>query len=205
MKKVAELKNEAGHVTSVSISEWLYEGLERLLTPDPPPPPPPPPDEGEKALKTAVIPSNSNNQIAKWDVTATLVEVEVTPGRIGFPFYQDPSWPEYQTRKPGTNGPNDPGSIPIVGNIWFGAKIDGQWHFGTVDWLKPGQQDKSLDVPKEHVDTAHALHTFIKRGVLGNYIPKKGDECGWLVSSVARNGHTTTRERSNVILVEWPY
>ena len=196
MKKIAEWVTLHEGTVDVLVPEWVYEGLQRLLTPDLPPPPPPDPDEGETALKTAVIPSNSNNQIAKWDITATLSEVRVLPGLIDFPLYQDPPWPEYQTA---------PGKIPIVGNLWFGAKIAGKWHFGTVDWLRPRQASKTLDVPDEHVDTAHALHTFIKRGALGNYIPKKGDECGWLVSSVARNGHVTTRERSNVILARWPY
>lgn len=162
-------------------------------------PPPPDPDEGERALRSAVIASNADRRIAKWDVTADLEFVTVTPGRIVFPYtVSGEPWPIWKGSDP---------DKPVVGNIWFGAKLDGQWHFGTVDWLRPHQKDKTLDVPEKHIDTAHALPTFIKAGPLGSYVPRMGDECAILVSSIARNGGHTVDQRSNVILPPdgWPY
>ena len=192
MKKIGRVEDDG----SIRVYAWVYEALKGIQTPPEPPPPTPDPDEGDRALESATVAGNSDRGIHGWPVTATLVEVLVFPGLIDFPCYQDPTWPEYQT---GT------GSIPIVGNVWFMAKLAGQWHAGTVDWLKPRQHSKTLDVPEEHVDTAHALPTFIKEGPLGSYVPTEGDECGLFVSSVARNGHQTVNERSNVILFSWTY
>lgn len=159
-------------------------------------PPPGNGEDGELALREAAIASNADRRIAKWDVTADLQDLRVYWNRIVFPYDQSPPWPVF-----------DPDAErPVVGNLWFMANLQGMdgWYAGTVDWIRPHQKDKRLDVPEKHIDTAHALPTFIKEGPLGSYVPGIGDPCGFLVSSIARNGLNTVNERSNVLLFDWP-
>jgi hypothetical protein len=190
MKRFGKLEADG----SIRILEAIYEALMGAQDDDPPDPPIPDPDEGDRALEGAVVTSNSADDIWEWDVVLDLEGVYVTPGRIVFPF-SGPEMPIYN--------PED--DNPIVGNLWFGAKLGGDWHFGTVDWLRPHQSDKRLDVPGTHRNTAEALPTFIKSGPLGVYVPSRGDECAILVSSVARNGLHSIDIRSDVILFAWPY
>lgn len=187
MKRIGEIRDG----NQLYVKDWVYEVLEALADSPEPPPPPPDTDEGERALESATVASNSAQDIAGWPVAVDLDHVEVMWNRIRFPYSPTGEWPLYD------------GSV--VGNLWFMAELNGQWHAGTVDWLRPHQKDKTLDVPLEHETTAEALPTFIKAGPLGSYVPKKGDKCGMFVSSIARNGRTTVDERSNVILLDWPY
>lgn len=154
-------------------------------------PPTPRDDGGEVALEEARIAGNSAVGVYRWPITADFRIRAVVPEHIWFDF--DADWPERNVY-----------GGPVRANVWFMAKIGGQWHAGTFDWIKENTK-KTLGVPDEHVDTAHALASHVKRGVLATYAPTKGDRCGLFVSSLARNGVTSVNERSNVVLFDWDY
>lgn len=141
-------------------------------------------------LGTAVIASNSEQRIARWPIVGATLEVTIEPGQICIRHeMQLGQWPA-----PGI----------AEGNPWVGAIIGGVLHFGTYEWLRPGQVCKGLGVPESGDSVGDTLAGHIKQGPLASWRPQPGETVYFFVSALARNEVRSVEERTNVVAVIWP-
>ena len=66
--------------------------------------------------------------------------------------------------------------------------------------MRPGQTCKHIERKGEWGIGAHT-----KREPLESWVPKKGERVGFMVSAFARDSTRTVLERSNIVMVTWPY
>jgi hypothetical protein len=96
------------------------------------------------------------------------------------------------------------GRWPVVGggegNPWVFAKIGGKWYAATYEYLRPGQTCKHIERSGEWGIGPHT-----KREPLESWVPRKGELVGFMVSTFARDSTRTSNERSNIVMVNWPY
>lgn len=84
-----------------------------------------------------------------------------------------------------------------IGNIWIVAKVNGVWRAATWDWIGPGVRQKQMPVWGDIND----IH-----GSLEGWVPVKGEEVGFLLTTFARAYHDPTNEqRTQIIKMVWPY
>ncbi len=126
--------------------------------------------------------------VSSWSQTATL-NASVSGGMIQLPYDKANVWPTARTRA------SDGG--PLNGNCWVFVKVNGTWHAGTFDWMRTGQQAKS-------VDAVRGSGGHIPYAPLSSWRPRSGETYGFMVSTPARTGERTINERSNVSMVTWP-
>ena len=71
--------------------------------------------------------------------------------------------------------------------------------------MRPGQECKDLDPGAGGATIADRIGLHVKVEPLESWKPKKGDKVGLMYSGWARDGRRSVEERSNVVLVTWPY
>jgi hypothetical protein len=153
--------------------------------PQPPPPTPPPPTTppgpaGQEPIDLAQVTWLHTN-VSGWAVTS-----RITGGRIGDP----PICIDH------TKAGRWPVADGLEGNPWIFVNLDGRWYAATYEWLRPGQICKGI-----HRDN---IGEHIGRPPLNSWRPRSGETVGLMVSTHARSGAGAVRERSNVVLVQWP-
>ena len=130
---------------------------------------------------------------AEWPVTSTIsaVTFRLTDGhvtQICFPHSKAGKWPR--------SGAGE-------GNVWVVAEVDGTWYAATWDYIRPGQVCKNAS-GFEWDDRRHGIGPHTKRPPLDRWVPRSGEQVGFMVSGFARTSQRTIRERSNIFMTEWP-
>ena len=130
-----------------------------------------------------------HTNVRKWPVTMKVTDVDIEEQEICI-NHTGHSWP----------APNG-----TWGNPWVFAKIDGRWVAGTFEWMRPGQVCKVLDPDAGGATIADRIGLHVKQEPLESWKPVKGEMVGFMYSGWARDSRRSVEERSNVVLVEWPY
>jgi hypothetical protein len=131
-----------------------------------------------------------HSNVTNWKVTSTITRVSIGLQQICMFHTAAGSWP----------APNG-----TYGNPWVLANIGGRWYAGTFEWMRPGQVCKDLDPGAGGATIANRIGPHVKVQPLQGWVPKKGELVGFMYSGWARDGRRSVEERSNVVLVTWPY
>ncbi len=93
---------------------------------------------------------------------------------------------------------DDP-SVPIEGNQWYLARINGQWYAGSGEWLRVGQICKSGQT-SELIGPDGSWG-----GPMDTWRPRRGDPVGYMITTPSRfyPSFRTIDERSNVVVQPW--
>lgn len=137
-----------------------------------------------------------HDNIGSWRATSTIRSVrirDVPAGGVCIEHTKAQSWP----------GVTFDGTS-LAGNAWVFAKINGRWHAGTYEWLRPRQICK-FTVRGQHQSPSREIGPHVKTPPLRDWVPRSGETVGFMVSTLARFGRRgPVRERSNIVLVTWP-
>ena len=129
-----------------------------------------------------------HHDVSDWPVTASMT-ASISDGSIQFPYSKANVWPARPIPKTTGNG-----------NVWAIVKWrDGKWYAATFEWLRFGQTSKPVGV----LDGSKGDH--FKKPPLSSWRPSKGERFGIMVSGLARSSVRNVEERSNVVMVTWPY
>ena len=159
------------------------------LSPAPSPAPSPGPAAGDELDLSKVTFLHAN--VSGWAVTSTVLSVSISSTQVCVNHTKTGQWP--------TSEPFGPG-VPIEGNPWIFAFINGQWYGATWDWLRVGQVCKSVTAEEFGRDQIR-IYPMDR-----SWVPKKGDQIGCMMSTRARDrAGSAGTERSNVVLTTWPY
>jgi hypothetical protein len=123
--------------------------------------------------------------VSKWPITSKLTDVQIGAGSITLEHTKSGQWPVLQGD-----------GAPVEGNPWIFVNRGGRWYGATYEWLRPGQETKSID--------AGNIGPHIKKEPLASWRPEPGELVGFMVSTPARTDERTVSERSNVVTVRWP-
>jgi hypothetical protein len=132
-----------------------------------------------------------HTDVSKWPVTTKLDASVSRSGVVTLKYDKANVWPAVD----GLNA-----------NPWIFVKwTDGKWYGATWEWLKKGQQSKSMG--------GKSWGDHIKRPPLSGWEPKSGGKCYMMVSGLCRSGTRedgiradprNVPERSNPVLVVFP-
>lgn len=138
-----------------------------------------------------------HTNVSDWPQTSTITDIRVSDvpaGGICIEHTQSESWPGVDSRL-GTE---------VAGNAWVFANIGGVWYGATYEWLRPGQICK-LTVRGKHDRPSVELGPHTKQSPLTRWVPRTGEQVGFMVSTLARFGPEGDRhERSDIVVVTWP-
>ena len=138
-----------------------------------------------------------HTNVSGWAQTSTITRIDINDvpaGGICIHHTQARSWPGINSKLGGV----------LAGNTWVFAKIDGVWYGATYEWLRPNQICK-LQVKGKHKRPALELGPHTKQPPLQGWVPRKGEQVGFMVSTLARFGpEGNRRERSDIKLITWP-
>jgi hypothetical protein len=126
-----------------------------------------------------------NENVGEWDVTSTVTDVRIDRDTICIEHTKAGRWP----RRNGGEG-----------NPWVVANVGGTWYAATYEYLRSGQICKHIERRGEWGIGPHT-----KRPPLETWAPRRGELVGFFVSTFARDSTRTSNERSNIMMVEWPY
>jgi hypothetical protein len=144
--------------------------------PTPPGPPPATPEPIDLAQVTWL-----HTNVSGWAVTSRISSASIEDPPICIRHTKAGQWPV----KDG-----------LEGNPWIFVNVDGRWYAATYEWLRPDQTCKGI-----HRDN---IGDHIGRPPLSSWRPRSGETVGLMVSARARTGSDTVRERSNIVMVQWP-
>ena len=138
-----------------------------------------------------------HSDVSNWAITSRVTETSVRPDEVCVYHTKAGRWPFSRDVFP----PDEeyPNGAPIAGNIWIFGFINGRWYGATWDWLRPGQECKH-----ESADT-FGRDQIRKWPMDASWVPKRGDPIGLMMSTIARTSLRAGTERTNVVLIEWPY
>jgi hypothetical protein len=125
---------------------------------------------------------------AKFKVTAKLSNVRISGLTISWDWSHPAAWPV----------PYDSG---VLGNMWVFAKIGGQWHAATWEWLRTSTNRVTLEAKAGQPPFIQASASPIS-----DWYPKSGEEIGFMASTPCRSGIPagSPRERSPIVKTVWP-
>ena len=126
-----------------------------------------------------------HTDVSGWAVTSKITDITIDPDTICIYHTKSGRWPE-----------RDGGE----GNPWVFGNVGGRWYAATYEYLRPGQTCKHIERRGEWGIGPHT-----KREPLESWAPRKGERVGFMVSAFARDGTRTVPERSNIVMVDWPY
>ena len=142
--------------------------------------------ESPDAINPADITWYAAPDAGSWPITAKL-DASVDSRYVHLRYDKANVWPVGQTKA------SDGG--PLVGNCWVIVKINGTWHAGPFDWMRPGQQLK-----EKH---AVAGGTHLPYRPFAGWTPTPGETYGFMTSTFARGPERTLNERSNITEATW--
>ena len=133
-----------------------------------------------------------HTDVTDWEENSRITEVNITSNEVAIYHTMAGLWPvSYSVFDDGA---------PIEGNAWIFAFVDGRWHGATWEWLRPGQQNKSVTAWEFGEDQ-------IRRSPLDiSWMPRQGDRVGFMMSTIARtNLRASQNYRTQVFMTTWPY
>jgi hypothetical protein len=157
----------------------------------PQPPPSNPGGGGGGVITQPGLPFSLNDvewlhaDVSGWSVTSKITEIRIDTDTICIEHTKAGRWPEVGGGE---------------GNPWVFANIGGKWYAATYEYLRPGQICKHIERRGEWGIGAHT-----KREPLESWVPRKGEKVGFMISTFARDSTRTSNERSNIVMVDWPY
>jgi hypothetical protein len=153
-----------------------------------PPQPPQPPTDGVEAILRGIGPTIADADIHDWSITSTVTgAVHRLNGELCIEHTKAGVWQSIDWL--GT-------STQVEGNQWIAMLIDGVWHWGASEWLRPGQTCKHYG--------GSFWDDFADPAIKNQWRPAPGDRVLVGVSTPARRNHVRpTEERSNFVFVIW--
>jgi hypothetical protein len=127
--------------------------------------------------------------VSGWRVSSQITDITITSDEICIYHTKSGRWPSYTQD-----------GVVAEGNPWVLANVGGKWYASTYEYLKVGQTCKHIERRGEWGIGAHT-----KREPLESWVPRKGELVGFMVSTPARDSTRTSNERSNIVMVRWPY
>ena len=127
--------------------------------------------------------------VSGWRVNSQIEEITIVPDEICIYHTKAGRWPAYHQD-----------GVVAEGNPWVFASVGGRWYAATYEYLKAGQVCKHIERRGEWGIGAHT-----KKAPLESWVPRKGELVGFMVSTPARDSTRTSNERSNIVMVHWPY
>jgi hypothetical protein len=139
-----------------------------------------------------------HTDVSTWEENSRITEVNITPTEVGIYHTKAGEWPVSRSVFP--PDAEYPDGAPIEGNAWIFAFVNGRWHGATWEWLRPGQQSKSVKAWEFGEDQ-------IRRSPLDiSWMPRSGDRVGFMMSTIARtNLRASQNYRTQVFMTTWPY
>ena len=137
-----------------------------------------------------------HTNVTDWKITSTLGNVTISDAQICMPHSMVGKW---------HNQPEPGSGVPVEGNPWVVANVNGQWYAAIFEWMGVNQICKSLGAEPPATTVATQMASHIKIAPLDTWVPQSGEKTYVLVSTVARYGDMVRlRERSQVVEVIWP-
>lgn len=184
---------------SFSHAEWgSFEWSGRLTvrspssppSPSPTPGPSPPPSGGGDQIdpRSITIIGPNATDVMSWGITSQMLKVEASPSGICITHTKTGQWPAIPFY-----------DVQIEGNFWIFAQFSGKWYGATFDYVRPGQVCKfttAAEMGRDQIRTAP---------MDASWTPRAGDRIGIMASAPARYEFRSIRERSNVVVITWPY
>ena len=122
-----------------------------------------------------------------WPITAKITKAEATKDKLRFE-HEQLTWKELQ---------KDGWDKPARGNIWIIAKCaDGGWHGTTIEWLWNQQE-----IEQRKWDGTDNLHSSC---LASDFRPKAGTEAYTMLSTFARGGVWTDKQRTQLAKIIFP-
>lgn len=144
-----------------------------------------------------------NAGVTGWSKTSKMITAEVTSSRLIADHTKAGCWGRLAVLNPATNS----GGTECT--VWMFVQIDGVWHGGVGEHVRPGQIEKSFgtDYTASGGNMTATYYDAREDGTLYTHVLQPGELVGMMVTTPARNGDVITqsalKERSNVVLV--PY
>jgi len=141
----------------------------------------------------------SDAAVLQFPVTARLTSFGLRPGAMSIRSSGTEHWPMV---------PVSAGEEPAQSaTLWVFLRIDGQWCATGAERLRPTQTNG--DKPEGEVSTlvgSDWLYDPNRWRQMAGYNPKPGERVGVMVvaGSTRSDNNTPVRERSNLLLIEWP-
>jgi len=130
--------------------------------------------------------------ISQWRETGRLEIVEQDGANDG-PLcmrFTEPGWPDW----PFFGDPN----FGVYANMWFFAKINGQWYGGAGEWLYRGGSSCKIGQGTRTMGPDSGFGPPVN-----TWAPRVGELVGWMVTAAARRGARTVEERTQVVVQPW--
>lgn len=130
--------------------------------------------------------------ISQWRETGRLLLVEQDGAGDG-PLcmrFEDPGWPDW----PFFGDPN----FGVFANMWFFAKINGQWYGGAGEWLYRGSGSCKAGQGTRTMGPDSGFGPPVS-----TWAPRVGELVGWAVTAAARRGARTVEERTQIVVQPW--
>ena len=166
------------------------------FTPAPAPPPPPAGGGGGGGVVGQPgLPFSLSDvewlhtDVSGWSVTSQISDITITSNEICIYHTKSGRWPTY--REDG---------VVAEGNPWVFGNVGGRWYAATYEFLRAGQTCKHIERRGEWGIGPHT-----KQQPLESWAPRRGERVGFMVSTPARDSNRTSNERTNIVMVDWPY
>lgn len=179
----------------VTVGPWSATQVFRTPAPAPVPVPPSgggggaPSADDQLDLRTVTI-LKGPGSIAGWSVGSRITKTRQGGGELCI-------WHEQLGRWPSVPFFGDPG-VPVEGNQWVFANINGKWYGGAADWYRPGQACKGVDASSVGRDA-------FDQEPLHSWVPRPGEVIGLMSTTPARAwpDMRTLDQRTNIVLIRW--
>jgi hypothetical protein len=147
-------------------------------------------DQIDISNATLVSPMDDRSALS-WPVRSKITNVVVAPGLSCIEHTMGGKWPAGQFEPP------DGGLVE--GTFWIFRYYNGKWYGGVFDYYRPGQTCKGTG--KEEYGRDQVRTPPLDAG----WIPQVGEQVAFMVSTPGRGGWNTINERSNIVVITWPY
>ena len=143
-------------------------------------------------IKNATLVSLMDDRSAlTWPVKSKITNVTMAPKLSCIEHTMWGKWPAAQFAPPN-------GGL-VEGTFWIFRYYQGKWYGGVFDYYRPGQTCKGTGKEEYGVDQ---VRTF---PLDASWIPQVGEEVAFMVSTPGRGGYNTINERSNIVVIKFPY
>lgn len=191
---IYDTKRDSGHGTPLKTrrSNLNGNGMDRPPGYEEEEPPIEPPDEKPPDnLNGVTVADNAAQDIEDWPVTSSVLRVRINDSDICIDHTKLGVWEarQYNSAHP---------TKTFEANPWVVATIDGQRYGGTWEWTGPNQLCKGM--------TAYEIGPHVEgHSPLESWVPVPGEYVQFFMSTPCRNDEVPpTKERSNVVTVQWP-
>ena len=143
-------------------------------------------------IKNATLVSPMDDRSAlSWPVKSKITNVTMAPGLSCIEHTMGGKWPAAPFAPPN-------GGL-VEGTFWIFRYYQGKWYGGVFDYYRPGQTCKATGKEEYGVDQVRTFPLDY------SWVPQVGEEVAFMVSTPGRGGYNTLDERSNIVVIKWPY